>query len=79
MKVNYKVVGYRPDYEWIEVEFTHPDQPDQTWVRRFNFPDFSRDKLIEQIRLSRLALPGRGLASRSTLLSCPYQRQGRWT
>ena len=50
MKVNYKVVGYRPDYEWIEVEFTHPDQPDQTWVRRFNFPDFSRDKLIEQIR-----------------------------
>ena len=42
MKVNYKVVGYRPDYEWIEVEFTHPDQPDQAWVRRFNFPDFSR-------------------------------------
>ena len=50
MKVKYKVLDYRPEYEWISVEFTHPDRPDEPWVRQFNFPDFSREKLIEHLR-----------------------------
>ena len=50
MKVDYKVTGYNPDYELIEVEFTRPDSPSIPWVRRFNFPDFTKEKLIDHIR-----------------------------
>ena len=50
MKVKYKVLDYRPEAEWIAVEFTHPDKPDEPWVEQFMFPDFSREKLIDHIR-----------------------------
>lgn len=51
MKVNYKVLDYRPESEWIAVEFTHPDKPDEPWVEQFMFPDFTRaEKLMDQIR-----------------------------
>lgn len=49
MKVKYKVLEYLPESEWIAVEFTHPDRPDDRWVRQFEFPDFSREKLIDHI------------------------------
>ncbi len=49
MKVKYKVLEYLPLQEWIAVEFTHPDRPDEKWVKQFEFPDFHKDKLIEQI------------------------------
>ena len=50
MKVNYKVLDYRPEYEWISVEFTHPDRPDEPWVRQFNFPTLAKEKLIDHLR-----------------------------
>lgn len=50
MKVTYKVVDYRPESEWIAVEFTHADNPDDKWVRQFEFPDFTKEKLIDHIR-----------------------------
>ena len=50
MKVKYKVLEYLPEAEWIAVEFTHPDRPDEKWIKQFEFPDFTRkEKLIEQI------------------------------
>ena len=49
MKVKYKVLEYLPQQEWIAVEFTHPDRPDEKWVKQFEFPDFHKEKLIEQI------------------------------
>ena len=49
MKVKYKVLEYLPQSEWIAVEFTHPDRPDDRWVRQFEFPDFGREKLIDHI------------------------------
>ena len=50
MKVKYKVVDYRPDAEWIAVEFTDPDRPDMDpWIKQFTFPDFSREKLIDHL------------------------------
>ena len=50
MKVKYKVVDYRPEVEWIAVEFTHPDKPDVVWTQQFSFPDFNKEKLIDHIR-----------------------------
>lgn len=51
MKVNYKVLEYIPEAEWIAIEFTHPDRPDERWVKQFEFPDFTRaEKLMDQIR-----------------------------
>lgn len=51
MKVKYKVLDYRPEAEWIAVEFFDEENPDrEPWVEQFVFPDFSRDKLIEQLR-----------------------------
>lgn len=50
MKVNYKVLDYRPEAEWIAVEFTHPDKPDEPWVEQFLFPDFSKEKLLDHIQ-----------------------------
>ena len=50
MKVNYKVLEYLPESEWIAVEFTHPDRPDDKWVRQFEFPDFHREKLIDHLQ-----------------------------
>jgi len=51
MKVKYKVIDYRPEVEWIAVEFTHPDQPDVVWTQQFSFPDFTRkEKLIDHLR-----------------------------
>ena len=51
MKVNYKVLAYRPEAEFIAIEFTHPDRPDEPWVKQFEFPDFTRqEKLMDQIR-----------------------------
>lgn len=51
MKVNYKVLEYIPEAEWIAVEFTHPDRPDEQWVKQFEFPDFTRaEKLMDHIR-----------------------------
>lgn len=57
MKVNYKIVEFRPQVEWMSVEFTNPDRPDEPWVQNFSLPDFSRDKLIDHLRAvaSRLA------------------------
>lgn len=50
MKVTYKVVDYRPEVEWIAIEFTHSDRPDEPWTEQFAFPDFTREKLIDHIR-----------------------------
>lgn len=51
MKVKYKVLEYLPQAEWIAIEFTHPDRPDEKWVKQFEFPDFTRkEKLEDQIR-----------------------------
>jgi hypothetical protein len=51
MKVKYKVLDYRPEAEWIAVEFFDEANPDrEPWVQQFVFPDFSRDKLTEQLR-----------------------------
>lgn len=50
MKVTYKVVDYRPEVEWIAVEFTHADRPDEPWTQQFSFPDFTKEKLIDHIR-----------------------------
>lgn len=51
MKVKYKVLEYLPEAEWIAIEFTHPDRPDEKWVKQFEFPDFTRkEKLEDQIR-----------------------------
>ena len=51
MKVKYKVLEYLPQAEWIAIEFTHPDRPDEKWVKQFEFPDFTRkEKLMDQIR-----------------------------
>ena len=58
MKVNYKIVSYRPEHEWIEVEFTHPDRPNDPWVRRFSFPDFSREKLVDHLRAVASSIAG---------------------
>jgi hypothetical protein len=57
MKVNYKIVEFRPEVEWMSVEFTNPDRPNEPWVRNFSLPDFTRDKLIDHLRAvaSRLA------------------------
>lgn len=51
MKVKYKVLDYRPEAEWIAVEFTDSDNPNaEPWVEQFVFPDFSKEKLTEQLR-----------------------------
>ena len=50
MKVKYKVIDYRPEVEWIAVEFTHPDKPDEVWTQQFSFPDFGKEKLTDHIR-----------------------------
>lgn len=51
MKVKYKVIEYLPEAEWIAVEFTHPDKPDEVWIKQFEFPDFTRkEKLIDHLR-----------------------------
>jgi hypothetical protein len=49
MKVKYRVIDYRPQHEWISVEFTHPDRPEEPWVREFSFPDFSKEKLVDHL------------------------------
>jgi hypothetical protein len=50
MKVKYKVIEYLPESEWIAVEFTRSDMPNDRWVRQFEFPDFHKEKLLDQIR-----------------------------
>lgn len=51
MKVKYKVLHYRPEAEWISVEFWDADNPEaEPWCHSFEFPDFSREKLIDQLR-----------------------------
>ena len=58
MKVNYKIIEYRPEREWISVEFTHPDRPNEPWTRQFHFPDFGREKLIEQLQAMASGIAG---------------------
>jgi hypothetical protein len=51
MKVKYKVLHYRPEAEWISVEFWDADNPDaEPWCHSFEFPDFSKEKLTDQLR-----------------------------
>ena len=49
MKVTYKVISYQPEIEQMAVELTSPDYPDKPYVERFNFPDFSKEKLMDHI------------------------------
>jgi hypothetical protein len=50
MKVKYEIEDYRPDCEWISIKWTSPDEPDLIWYTQFEFPDFSKEKLIDHIR-----------------------------
>ena len=50
MDIKYRVLSYQPEIEMIAVELTSADFPDQPYIERFSFPDFSREKLIDQIQ-----------------------------
>lgn len=73
MRVKYKVLEYRPEVEWIAVEFTHPDRPDEPWVKQFTFPDFNKEKLMDQIRAvaSRIAGSWDRIPNHPTELTIP--------
>lgn len=50
MKVKYEIDDYRPESEWIQIKWSNPENPDQVWYTQFEFPDFSKEKLIDHIR-----------------------------
>lgn len=50
MRVKYKILDYRPDAEWIAVEFNNPNTRDSDpWIEQFSFPDFSAEKLTDHL------------------------------
>lgn len=46
VKVKYEILDYQPDAEWMAVKFERPGQ--EAWVEQFQFPDFSKEKLLDQ-------------------------------
>ena len=46
VKVSYEILDYQPDAEWIAVKFDRPGQ--EPWIEQFSFPDFSKEKLLDQ-------------------------------
>ena len=76
MKVKYKVIDYKPEVEWIAVEFWDADKPDmEPWIQQFSFPDFTAEKLTEQLMAiaSRFAGSWNRISDHSQELSIPQE------
>lgn len=49
MKIKYEVEHYQPESEWISIKWTSTENPELFTYTQFEFPDFSREKLVDHL------------------------------